>query len=417
MKKGWIVGWLLGGIVLCVVIWLIASRWNVWFGNAPEPIYSTPNIPHHILLTMGDDENSRLLTWQCDTMLQEAFVEYGCVNADDSVAICDKLNKAMATATKYVSQGGASVFYKTEITTPLPGKYVYRINHPNVQSQWYEFAVSDANDSIVRFVFVGDIQDSINGVTSDITEQIVQRHPDREFYMLGGDLIHRPQEQYWNELFRGISPFATSYPVMAVSGNHEYLKGIYNICEARFPLHFAYFDENYSHNDYCFETLKYDNVELFMLDSHCDILRLIKQCEQLKQALSESTATWKIVVLHHPPYSIRRKTNNIHLRWLLTPILEKYAVDLVLSGHEHGYARIVSHKGDDNSMPVYTISHCSPKVYSHHNTEVGVYDNREKYYQCIDCTADTLFMYTYTSAGNIIDEVIRTKQNGKTTIL
>lgn len=414
MKKKGKIGIALVVALVCAATWLLSSRWDVWFGNYPESAYHTPHTPHHVLLTMGNDALSRLVTWQCDTMVQEAFVEYGYIG--DTMATLDRLYRVEAKATKHSSPSGSSVFYSASIPTPVSGRYSYRIVHRDVQSQWYDFAVVNMNDSIARFVFIGDIQDTIGGVTKDITQQIVQRHADNEFFLLGGDLIHRPQELYWDELFSGISPFATSYPVMAVSGNHEYLKGLYKVCEERFPLHFAYFANVYNSNDYCFNTLRYDNIELFMLDSHCDVVRLIEQRKKLQDALSESTATWKIVVLHHPPYSIRRKSNNILLRWILTPILERDAVDLVLSGHEHGYARIHPHN-DDDATPIYTISHCSPKKYRHRNTEVEMYDNDARYYQYIDCAADTMLMRTYTSCGEIIDSVKCVKQNGKTLVL
>lgn len=401
-------------VIACVIAWVVMARWNVWFGNAPEPRYSTPDVPHHILLTMSQDGESRLLTWQCDTTLQDAKVEYYRNDLTDTTAAVDVLCTSVAVGERYVSQGGSSVFYRAEIPTPTPGKYTYRITHPNVHSEWFSFMVNDMTDGIVRFAFLGDIQDSIGGATVEMTRFITERHPDREFYMLGGDLIHRPQERFWNELFRGIAPFATTYPVMAVSGNHEYLKGLDKKSEMRFPLHFAYYLDTYRAESFCFYTMKYDNVELFMLDSNGDIIRLLKQRRALDKALSQSVAKWKILVLHHPPYSIRRKSNNLHLKWLLAPILERNKVDLVLSGHEHGYARIHSH--GDLSTPIYTISHSSPKQYTHRNTDVAVYDNTDKYYQLIDCNADTMRMTTYTSRGNMVDELSWIRQGGKTIV-
>lgn len=400
-------------VAVGVMVWLVALRWNVWFGNAPEAAYMIPTEPHHILLTMGGHEHSRLITWQCDTAIQEACVEYFYKN--DTASVHDIVYIAQAAGHKFSSQGGSSVFYRAEIPITIPGNYSYRIVHPHVQSQWYGFSVGDMTDGRVRFAFIGDIQDTINGITHEVVQEIVHHHPDREFYLLGGDLIHRPQERYWDELFRGISPVATSHPVVAVSGNHEYLKGMYKKCEARFPLHFAYFDEVYNGEDYCFKTLRYDNVELFLLDSHCDIFRFHEQVKALDEALSHSQSAWRIVVLHHPPYSIRRKSNNIQLRWLLQPVLERYAVELVLSGHEHGYARISPH--DVGGLPVYTISHCSPKSYRHHNTMVDVYDNGSRYYQLIDCSPDTMSMRTYTHGGYLIDSVSWVKENNQTIVL
>ena len=45
-----------------------SPRWYTWFGNIPEPAYTTANMPQRILLTLGNEgEFSRIISWQCDT--------------------------------------------------------------------------------------------------------------------------------------------------------------------------------------------------------------------------------------------------------------------------------------------------------------------------------------------------------------
>ena len=53
----------------------------------------------------------------------------------------------------------------------------------------------------------------------------------------------------------------------------------------------------------------------------------------------ETTATWKIVALHHPPYSAGYQGSNLDVRRTFAPIFERYGVQLVLSGHDHDYQR------------------------------------------------------------------------------
>lgn len=59
----------------------------------------------------------------------------------------------------------------------------------------------------------------------------------------------------------------------------------------------------------------------------------------LERALARSDATWKIVALHHPPYSAGYQGSEEPVRDAFSPIFARYGVQLVLSGHDHDYQR------------------------------------------------------------------------------
>jgi hypothetical protein len=59
----------------------------------------------------------------------------------------------------------------------------------------------------------------------------------------------------------------------------------------------------------------------------------------VKSTLAHSDARWKIVALHHPPYSAGYQGSSAHVREVFAPIFEEYGVQLVLSGHDHDYQR------------------------------------------------------------------------------
>ena len=61
--------------------------------------------------------------------------------------------------------------------------------------------------------------------------------------------------------------------------------------------------------------------------------------------LASSTSQWKIVALHHPPYSSGRHGSTVGAREQLEPILVRRHVDLVLAGHDHHYERTHPHQG------------------------------------------------------------------------
>ena len=65
----------------------------------------------------------------------------------------------------------------------------------------------------------------------------------------------------------------------------------------------------------------------------------------LERTLAAATTTWKIVALHHPPYSAGYQGSNLQARDAFSQLFERYGVQLVLSGHEHDYERSVSING------------------------------------------------------------------------
>jgi 3',5'-cyclic AMP phosphodiesterase CpdA len=59
----------------------------------------------------------------------------------------------------------------------------------------------------------------------------------------------------------------------------------------------------------------------------------------LERTLARSDARWKIVALHHPPYSAGYQGSSVHVREVFAPLFAEYGVQLVLSGHDHDYQR------------------------------------------------------------------------------
>jgi hypothetical protein len=83
-------------------------------------------------------------------------------------------------------------------------------------------------------------------------------------------------------------------------------------------------------------------AQLFFLDSNNVTTR---QTAWLDQQLSESTATWKIALFHHPAYTCGGYLANANVlrRWV--PLFERYGLQLVLSGHDHNYQRFAARNG------------------------------------------------------------------------
>jgi 3',5'-cyclic AMP phosphodiesterase CpdA len=95
-------------------------------------------------------------------------------------------------------------------------------------------------------------------------------------------------------------------------------------------------------------TTTHGPVAFFYLDSSVPALfgpSASEQRDWLDDALHRSSKQWKIVALHHPPYSSGRHGSTVGARQMLEPILVRHHVDLVLAGHDHHYERTHPQQG------------------------------------------------------------------------
>ena len=67
-------------------------------------------------------------------------------------------------------------------------------------------------------------------------------------------------------------------------------------------------------------------MQIFCLDSNREFFYLWTQKKWLEEQLKKSNARWKIVVLHHPLYSIKGSMNNLFQRTMFNPLVEEYGV-------------------------------------------------------------------------------------------
>jgi len=64
-----------------------------------------------------------------------------------------------------------------------------------------------------------------------------------------------------------------------------------------------------------------------------------EQIDFLDSTLAASDARWKVVALHHPPYSAGYHGSSADARRVFSPVFARHGVQLVLSGHDHDYQR------------------------------------------------------------------------------
>lgn len=104
----------------------------------------------------------------------------------------------------------------------------------------------------------------------------------------------------------------------------------------------------------------------------------------LERTLRSSDAHWKVVALHHPPFSAGYQGSDTAVREAFVPVFRRDGVQLVLSGHEHDYQRstpldgvtyVVS--GGASGTRRTGSAHFTAVSFSwHHFVELDVFDDR-----------------------------------------
>ncbi|MRG44018.1 metallophosphoesterase [Chitinophaga sp. SYP-B3965] len=159
------------------------------------------------------------------------------------------------------------------------------------------------------------------------------------FAIHGGDLVdYGYVKRNWvEEFFAPAYPFMRSYPIYTIMGNHEHGA----------PYYYQYLSNP---NPEYYYTFTYGNTQFFLFDTDHDVRPGTEVYEWLERELARSTATWKIAMHHHPPFSSdtddfgetlkggRSTLGDPDLKDL-PPLYEKYGVDVVFYGHIHTYER------------------------------------------------------------------------------
>jgi predicted phosphodiesterase len=92
--------------------------------------------------------------------------------------------------------------------------------------------------------------------------------------------------------------------------------------------------------DYRWYSVERGGVHVAVLDSGSDLSAGSPQRAWLEKDLSGAGTPFVAVMLHTSPYSSGPHGDDRKLKEHLVPLLEKYGVDVVFSGHDHDYERL-----------------------------------------------------------------------------
>ncbi len=178
-------------------------------------------------------------------------------------------------------------------------------------------------------VIYGDSRTN-HDVHRSVIAAILKEKPMAVFHL--GDLVDEGMRQEDWEAFRSVSAeLRKSVPFYPVLGNHENNAAQY----------FEFF--NLPNNERWY-SVDIGDIHLCILDAYSS---LVADSEQYRWLLSDlqqrkPQTRFTIILLHPPLFSVGRHLGgDEQLRSALLPLLERFRVNAVFSGHDHNYQRFV----------------------------------------------------------------------------
>lgn len=303
-------------------------------------------------MTFYDGIDSRGFAWQTSTVISESKL----IVAKGKGANADWDN-AVEVNGSFVDFEGYRC-HKAHIENLEAGDYSYKVGATGAFSDIGTFTVDLTGDDKVRFVYVTDSQEtSVEGFeywNKTLTTATQLANPD--FIAFAGDLVDNShagwgddmskiEMQEWSYAFDVPKDVIMNYPFMSASGNHE--RAGYTFVN--------HSDINYAKASSTggYYSFVYENMHFIVLDSNeaSNESLFAEQLKWLEEELKNSTATWKVILLHIGAYSTGDHSNDsdaLHIRSVLPPLCAKYEVDLVMQGHDHVYTRTLPYYYGEN---------------------------------------------------------------------
>jgi 3',5'-cyclic AMP phosphodiesterase CpdA len=158
-------------------------------------------------------------------------------------------------------------------------------------------------------------------------------------------------------------------------------------------------------------TFNRKNARFFILDSN---QMDPKQLAWIDEALKQSQDEWKICYFHHPLYSDGgRHGASVQLRVALEPLLVKYGVNLVLSGHDHIYERLTPQKGI-----AYFVAGSAGELAKgdvRPSATTAAYFDQDQAFMLVEIAGDELFYEAVSRTGQTVDSGVIRRRATRTT--
>jgi acid phosphatase type 7 len=215
-------------------------------------------------------------------------------------------------------------------------RYRYVVHAGSVSAPAGELVTAPKDETLAPFAFVvyGDTR-SNERVHAAVVGAIQKEA--FEFLVNTGDYVVAGGERaLWHEFFSIEKDLLRDHCVFACIGNHELAE------DQAASNYLAYLGPNETGSAVPYGTFRWGRARFFLLNAFQDWGQgeLSWLQRELDKADSEPNLTWRIVVVHHSPWSSGRHGNDAKMLEAGVPeLLVRHHVDLVFAGHDHIYER------------------------------------------------------------------------------
>ncbi|SFW20165.1 3',5'-cyclic AMP phosphodiesterase CpdA [Sinomicrobium oceani] len=394
-------------------------------------------VPDRIILNLTEHpESSIAVNWRTDQQTDSGFVQIA-VATDGPEFLLDGVRTVRAETEVFENKNEkhneplVKANYHSAVIDDLnpATTYVYRVGYggddDRLWSEWFQTTTASNRDNdAFGFIYFGDAQNELKSMWSRVIRSSYAKFPKVNFMLHAGDLVNdRDSNLEWGEWFYAGSFIHATIPGIMTPGNHEYRKEVLSsLWRPQFNLpQNGPLDEI---RETCYY-VDYQNTRIISIDavSFDDKEHSRKaQGQWLDSILTNNPKKWSVIFLHYPVLSVAKKRgeDNLNLKTVLKPIIDKYKVDLVLTGHDHTYARgEVKNLGTgitatDDTGTIYAVSVSGPKMYD--SEKADWMQRRGEYtqlFQIITIEGDQLSYTSYTPLGKVYDAFELVKHNGK----
>jgi acid phosphatase type 7 len=254
------------------------------------------------------------------------------------------------------------------------------------------FSTLPADDKSFNFYLYGDTRGGHSRHRKLATMMDDNAARDKSKFVLHtGDFVNHGYDwDMWAQNFFWPSgTLLDSLPIYTALGNHELNQKLY----------YDYFNMPNNESWYHF---RQGSADFYAINTNVSFLPSSEQYKWFEEKLKSSTAPWKIVFFHHPPFSCTpsRKPGNKNVRKYLVPLMEQYNVDVVLLGHDHLYGRT----RDINGVIYVTSGGGGAGLYSGETDEFSEVCIKKNHYVHFIVTSTSLSWRAIDIEGEVLDE-------------
>ena len=271
-------------------------------------------------------------------------------------------------------------------------RYFYQVDRHKVSSF---LTAASPEQTRFRFAVYGDTREGYT-VHRAIVNQIVKLAPD--FVLNTGDLVESGDcLSCWDDFFRAEASLLRSTPFYPTLGNHEDDQSPFGQTLYFDIFHLPGVERWYSfdYGNARFISLKADGypVEVYFPDS--------EQIAWLEQQLQTNGKPWTFVFFHIGVYTSRNEDFlELGMRQRLAPLFERYGVEAVFMGHNHGYERV-----EVNGITYITAAGGGAPLYNASVPEPGSQSiARTFHFVLLEMAGDRLLGTTIDNHGKTIDQ-------------